>query len=130
MRFDAPTRRRGDENIVPMINVVFLLLVFFLMTAQIAPPLPEPIITPTGTGDAPAGQNSRLYIGASGIPSYMEATGQAAIDMILAQRPDRVTLYADRRLDASALVRIVNSITSQGTIAVDLVLGPQGGSDE
>jgi biopolymer transport protein ExbD len=50
--------------------------------------------------------------------------------MILAQRPDRVTLYADRRLDASALVRIVNSITSQGTIAVDLVLAPQGGSDE
>jgi biopolymer transport protein ExbD len=60
----------------------------------------------------------------------MEATGQAAIDMILAQRPDRVTLYADRRLDASALVRIVNSITSHGTIAVDLVLAPQGGSDE
>ncbi|MEM1152412.1 MAG: biopolymer transporter ExbD, partial [Pseudomonadota bacterium] len=37
MRLRAPDRKRRAENYVPMINVVFLLLIFFLMTAQIAP---------------------------------------------------------------------------------------------
>ena len=32
----APTR----DSTVPMINIVFLLLIFFLITAQIAPPAP------------------------------------------------------------------------------------------
>ncbi len=50
-----PRRASGDENIVPMINVVFLLLIFFLMTAQIAP-LPN-YHHADRNGDAPAGQN-------------------------------------------------------------------------
>ena len=50
----APRRpaRPARENIVPMINVVFLLLVFFVMTAQIAPPDPFDIAPPEA-GDAP-----------------------------------------------------------------------------
>lgn len=38
MQFDLPQRRSRPESVVPMINIVFLLLIFFLMTAQIAPP--------------------------------------------------------------------------------------------
>jgi len=40
MEFARPRHRRPLEPIVPMINVVFLLLIFFLMSAQIRTPRP------------------------------------------------------------------------------------------
>lgn len=46
MDFAPPKRRPRAESIVPMINVVFLLLIFFLMTAQIAPPDPFEVAPP------------------------------------------------------------------------------------
>ena len=36
MNLGQSTRRPARESVVPMINVVFLLLIFFLMSAQIA----------------------------------------------------------------------------------------------
>ena len=39
MEFSTPRMRRAAEPALPMINVVFLLLIFFLMSAQIAAPL-------------------------------------------------------------------------------------------
>ncbi len=41
----SPPRRRADP-IVPMINVAFLLLIFFLMVAVIAPPDPDAVEPP------------------------------------------------------------------------------------
>ncbi|NHX27772.1 biopolymer transporter ExbD, partial [Escherichia coli] len=46
MQFPQHPRRDRGENIVPMINVVFLLLIFFLMTAQIGPPAPIDVTPP------------------------------------------------------------------------------------
>ncbi|WP_322867174.1 biopolymer transporter ExbD [Aquicoccus sp. G2-2] len=40
MDIPRPVRRPRGEAILPMINVVFLLLIFFLMTAELAPPEP------------------------------------------------------------------------------------------
>ena len=37
------------ESVVPMINVVFLLLIFFLMTAQITAPTPVEVTPPSVT---------------------------------------------------------------------------------
>ena len=47
MDFSAPRRAPNrSENIIPMINVVFLLLMFFMLSAQVAPPDPFDVEVP------------------------------------------------------------------------------------
>ena len=59
MRFAPPGARprRPRESAVPMINIVFLLLIFFLMTATIAPPAPFAVTPPAAerAGETGAG---------------------------------------------------------------------------
>ena len=60
MNFAPPRNPRmaQDRAIVPMINVVFLLLVFFLMTASLTPPPPREITAPVAP-HAPARSATR-----------------------------------------------------------------------
>ncbi|MBL4543543.1 MAG: biopolymer transporter ExbD, partial [Rhodobacteraceae bacterium] len=53
MRLAAPRPTRPREPVVPMINVVFLLLIFFLMAAVIAPPEPFGVTLPRAAADDP-----------------------------------------------------------------------------
>ena len=64
MQFPDPPRRKPPESIVPMINVVFLLLIFFLMTAQIAPPDPFEINPPDSAqaGDPAEGGQVTCFV--------------------------------------------------------------------
>ncbi|WP_306153643.1 biopolymer transporter ExbD [Roseovarius sp. MMSF_3281] len=74
MQFTDPPRRKPPESIVPMINVVFLLLVFFLTTAQIAPPEPFEVAPPVAAPDgAPPEGVFTLYLGAEGGLAYRGA---------------------------------------------------------
>jgi periplasmic protein TonB len=59
MDFGSPPRRPRAESVVPMINVVFLLLVFFLMTATIAPPDPFASVPPDPFASAARGPGIR-----------------------------------------------------------------------
>ncbi len=54
MEFPEPPRRPRAESILPMINVVFLLLIFFLMTSRLAQPDPVEVAPP----EAAAGQDA------------------------------------------------------------------------
>ena len=61
-------RHTGEQNIVPMINVVFLLLIFFLLAGTLTqrPPFElDPVATTLQPpGDAP---ESGLYVSATGL---------------------------------------------------------------
>ena len=79
MRIDMPRRRPRGETIIPMINVVFLLLVFFLLTAQIAPPEPFRLTPPDAAdADLPARDRDVLYVSASGELAY-DAAGRGGL---------------------------------------------------
>lgn len=41
-----PRRKTGDDNIIPMINIVFLLLIYFMIAGQIKEPLNGEILLP------------------------------------------------------------------------------------
>ena len=51
MQFPDDTPRRGGDNLLPMINVVFLLLIFFLISAEMTPPEPFEVSSPRGASD-------------------------------------------------------------------------------
>lgn len=71
MRFDPAPRRAVSENLLPMINVVFLLLIFFLIAAKLAPPEPFELTPPEAAG-APVAElpEGVLYLAPGGLVGW------------------------------------------------------------
>ncbi len=123
---DIPRKPRA-ESIVPMINVVFLLLIFFLMTSQIAPPEPFPVEVPQAQSEQEAESDAVLYIDATGTLSFDGVTGAAALDQLTAIAPTTTTLTvkADGRLEANLLAVTLGDLTRAGFSDVALVVTPR-----
>ena len=118
----SPTpRRRASEPVVPMINVVFLLLIFFLMTAQIVPPDPFGITLPEATGDTPD-EAAPLYISASGETAFADLRGDAAVRAAAEAGP--VSLQVDAALEAVKLARLLRDLKEAGADDVQIVTLP------
>jgi biopolymer transport protein ExbD len=125
MQFSAPRRRRPLEPIVPMINVVFLLLIFFLMSAQIAPPAPFDVILPeSGAGDRTAPADT-LYMDADGRLAFNAARDDMVLEALAARAsPDApLQIRADAELEARALARLLPALAARGVERVEIVTG-------
>jgi biopolymer transport protein ExbD len=124
MNFGAPRQARmtQDRAIVPMINVVFLLLVFFLMTASLTPAPPLEITTPTADvaqSDPPRGT---FYIGADGMRAYGDARGDAALAALAQNTPKgALPILADARLPAAELARLLPELAALGITDIRLI---------
>lgn len=123
MEFSSPPRRRPKEAIVPMINVVFLLLIFFLISAQITPPAPFDVTLPDATGGEAAAPTDTLYIDAGGQLAFNAARGAAVYDALAARATPDATLQirADAALDAGVLARLLPELAARGVRGVDLL---------
>jgi biopolymer transport protein ExbD len=116
-------RRRARESVVPMINVVFLLLVFFLMTATLAPPAPFRVTPPAAEGGAPVSGRAALQVSADGRLAYAGRRGEAAVSA-LSRRPagaGPLRLRADADLPAADLARLLRRLAGAGVGEVALV---------
>lgn len=115
-------RRATGEPIVPMINVVFLLLVFFLMTSQIAPPAPIEVAPPRGEAEA---QNATavLYIGRDGDTRFADMTGASALSAAASQT-GALAVTADRALSGAELARILGELARLGALDIELTVAP------
>jgi len=137
MRIYTPPRRHPPQSIVPMINVVFLLLIFFLMTAQIAPPDPIEVQPPSVSqpGGVAEGEFT-LYLGADGALAFRDVTGdEAAIAALQAAKdaycasggcsdnvpPPPVILRADAELPGATLARLMPRLAQAGFADIQLV---------
>ncbi len=123
----VPARRR-TENVVPMINVVFLLLIFFLISAQIAPPPPlEVIPAQTVTGNRHTPQENTLWIDEAGTLALGNARNEDVWPKL--QNIDG-TLYiqASAALRAREMARLLARIGSIGIDDVTLITSRKDGS--
>jgi biopolymer transport protein ExbD len=107
-----------------MINVVFLLLIFFLMTAQITAPDPVDIQPPGATttdGHLPDDgislwlDNQGRLLDADGTPPDLAALGETVI------------LRADATASAADLARVLQQLGQAGARDVTLVARRDGG---
>lgn len=124
MQIPAPPRKPRAEAIVPMINVVFLLLVFFLMTAQIAPPEPFPVALPEAEQqDEPANGYGTLYLSAEGVIAYRDLRGDQAIAQAVLDSEEHrsLDLRADAASDGATLAGLVRKLTQAGAKTVTLI---------
>lgn len=127
MEFSDQPKRRPEESIVPMINVVFLLLIFFLMTAQIAPPEPFDVTRPVATKATDPEADQILYVDQAGRLQFHQALADAAyVELRNNIASSRVLqIKADSRLEASKLAEIITKLTSLGLSRVELVVDVQ-----
>lgn len=119
----APSRPRPREAIVPMINVVFLLLIFFLMTASIGTPPPFDLALPEGAGEAQADAPDTLFVSADGTLAFGVGRGPEALAAIagIAGSGRSLDIRADRDLPADVLARLLPRLAALGLSDVRLV---------
>ncbi|MCG7494449.1 biopolymer transporter ExbD [Thalassobius sp. Cn5-15] len=126
MNFQPPGRPEKAESIVPMINVVFLLLIFFLMTAQIAPPDPFEVEVPQAVAAADPQADLSIYLSQSGELAYQDHRGDAVIAALKGEGVplDKVVLNADARAPGKRLAQVMAQLRAAGVGAVELVVEP------
>ncbi|MEM1429152.1 MAG: biopolymer transporter ExbD [Pseudomonadota bacterium] len=117
------TRKSRQPGLTPMIDVVFLLLIFFLMTAQITPPEPFEIEVPASASEEPAETGVVLYLSAQGEIAFEDARGEAALAAVraLGAEIDVLNVRADRRVDAAAVAALLSQLSGTGVGSVELV---------
>jgi biopolymer transport protein ExbD len=124
MRFARPPRRPRPESVVPMINVVFLLLIFFLMTAEIAAPPPFELALPEA--EAPdRTEDAAVLALAEGEAAFAGARGAAAWAALAEAAPARLTLRADADMPAAELAAALARLAALGIGPVELAVRPR-----
>ncbi|WP_439527402.1 ExbD/TolR family protein [Pannonibacter sp.] len=121
---DKPMRKM--ETTISLINIVFLMLIFFLVAGQIAPPL-DSAVTLTDARDAESlPPPDALFAHADGRLTFRGAdmTADAFVAdrrMRLATDAPEILLAADRELDARRLVEVVDALKQAGAARVKVV---------
>ncbi len=118
-------RRKTPENIVPMINVVFLLLIFFLMAAEIAPPEPFGVVLPRAGGGTDPASETTLHIDANGLTGFRGLTGAPAMELLfeLRDKRDPLRIRADAHLEMARLAGLLGELARAGFTRVEIMAG-------
>ena len=123
MHIDMPKRRPRGESIIPMINVVFLLLIFFLLTAQISPSTPFPVTPPDSSSDIRTQAQDVLYVSATGELAWNEARGDDVWPLIAARTDDGpVQIRADASAPAVTLAAHLKQLRQATDAGAQLVV--------
>lgn len=121
MEFGSDTQHQPSEPFVPMINVVFLLLIFFLMTAQIAPPPPFETEPPSAISDLAPSSQIVLHISPEGVFGFADQAGDDALAAALDAAADQpLRLKADGRMAGAVFAKTLSRLSGAGVTSVEL----------
>lgn len=121
-----PARRSRAEPVIPMINVVFLLLIFFLLSASITPQEALEVDPPDAMADQPENITAPLLVAADGRLAYADAQGEA-VWPLLSRRDagNSLPVRADGALPAAELAAILSQVVAVTDAPVALVVEPR-----
>jgi len=127
MRLRRARPREEPENILPLINVVFLLLIFFMLLANVSSYIPFPVTPPDATAVEAARHEVMLAIAADGRIALDGAEIDAA--SVTARLRERlhggaisaVWLNADRETDSDRVIDVMERMRKAGVAEVRLV---------
>lgn len=115
----TPPRRPRDSTI-PLINVVFLMLIFFLITGTIAPPLDPDLALVDTSGLEGSEPPDALVLRADGTLSFRGNPTDPAAYMA-GHGPEPVRIVPDRAAAARRLVEVTGALRRLGAPSVILV---------
>lgn len=131
MRLNRRQQRQHPETIVALIDVVFFLLIFFMLIGRLDASAPFAVVPPVGvTGtDLPAG-GMTLSISADGalaldgVAITRDALG-GAVTARLALTPDMlIRVNADKSTQLSHVLPVVSALEQLGAKDVALIVTP------
>jgi biopolymer transport protein ExbD len=120
----------AEDNILPLINVVFLLLIFFMVSGTLIQEPPFAVTPPNTQHAAPLdSQAEYLAIGADGRLAWIgEAIEPADLAERLSQRQQPgapLQVRADRRLEARVLTGLLAELRAGGVAQIQLLTESQ-----
>lgn len=121
MDLSPPSKRPRGESIVPMINVVFLLLIFFLMTSQLTAPAPFEVTPPEAQSEAEVAAERIVFVSPEGRIVFEDHEGPDAL-AALASDNAAIQLRADAGMEAAKLAKILRDFAEAGLGQVELVV--------
>ena len=139
MKFVQPPRRPGSEDhLIPLINIVFLLLIFFMLAGRIAPTDVFEVKPPASASeDAPQPEVIKVLVGVDGEPAVdgevvtaAALAGKVAAKLDAAKAagagadprpPPVITLKADANIKAQQLSLALNALRAAGSTKVTLL---------
>lgn len=116
-----PARLPRRDGTVALINVVFLMLIFFLVAGRIAPPTPEGLHLVRLSGQDPATPPDRLAVLADGRMLWQGEPADVAAYAASLVPPAIARLLPDRDLPAADLLRIARDLRQAGVAEVRIV---------
>lgn len=127
-----PQRRDDDERVLPLINVVFLLLIFFMVTGQLSATDAFRVEPARSTSEtAPRGNDALVLIGTDDrLALNGESISAADLEAALAKRshpdePLRVRVKADARVSANRVVGVLERLRAAGVEKLHLLTVPR-----
>lgn len=130
MRLPLSPPRRASEQTAPLIDVVFLLLIFFMLVGVIAPPEPFPVEPPAAERATPTGSGKLMILLA--MDGHLAFEGQELdLPMLTARLSERLTedegpearveLKADGAVDSGRVIAVFGALRSAGVDQLSLV---------
>ena len=133
MRLARKRPRNEDDRILPLINVVFLLLIFFMLAGRLAASDPFQIDPPVSLSEGKvAVEDLLVQVGAEGRLALNgqemseDGLGQAVAERLAEGTPAPVRLKADGTVDATRVVAIMEILKDAGVETVQLLTLPAG----
>ena len=129
-----PKAKNDDERILPLINVVFLLLIFFMVAGALSKPDPFELSAPTSRSDGVAGDHDLvIHMGTEGrlaLDGRMmaeDALIEAVADRFATEETVRVRVKADGGMQAAQAIRLMQRLRGVGVKQVKLLTVREGG---
>ena len=136
MRFDPPRPKGDDERILPLINVVFLLLIFFMLAGQLSAIDPIAVEPPRSASEGEVGTRQLVIVlGTDGRLAFdgsviEEAALKSALRARMESDPSaRVWLKADGRAESRDVIALMETLRDLGVAHLKLLTIPAGGGD-
>jgi len=126
MRFHRPDKTETPETMLPMINIVFMLLIFFMLLANFNASAPFPVVPPKADGSLPTPQGLTIFVAADGRIAVdgAEVSPSALVPRMLgrlnANPPPVVWLRADRDVEADRVIAVMERLRVAGVTALRL----------
>ena len=127
MRLDWPRRPRKEENLVPLINIVFLILIFFLIASTIKPYSDRQIKLAETEVPSNSAASARMLIITSDGARFIAGKPLSDDDLRarLAEWSKKsdlpITIVADRSIKADQLIVLVTLASAAGIKNVKLL---------
>lgn len=129
MRISPPREdHRVEVTVIPMVNIVFLLLIFFMLVGRIVPSDELDVSPPLSLSDQmQSGEPIRIIVAADGRTMVdgnevdTTALSNVIIEMLEQETEKRFQLKADAALEANRLIQIMEILRQAGVRELTLL---------